>query len=205
MRSLLLFGMASAFSFCTYAQKNCDQNELNTRAGKWKESTLKGSLYQVTAKEAAEETATLNKVDGMIKSGYQPTAVVLIHSNVIGYNAAIGANWIAHPYAYSIAFKKYTCINGKEYVNGEAQVDAMASIFVYANSMEWIANIYASNISPEVEDGYVFMEDMPVLKDGVYHFNLNKNKPGMHYEAVLITKGNELPFVYVTKKKIFYY
>lgn len=201
MKSLLILTCILLVSFYLYAQKTCDQNELSSRPGKWKESKAKGSLYEVTPKEAAAEQATLNNISGMIKAGYTPQAVVAMPSNIIGYNPAIGANWIANPFAHFIPFRKYLCLQGKEYVNGEMVVDVKATLFIYANSMEWIANIYPANFSKDNENGYVYMQDMPVVKDGFYYYNLNPEAGAEPYEAVLITKDNALPFKYVSKKE----
>jgi hypothetical protein len=196
--NLLLFAVV-LISYSLSAQKNCDQNELSLRPGKYKEG-LKSPVGSIPAKESAAELATLGKIYDMIKTGYHPVGMVAIHSIIVDYNAAIGSNWIANPFACVLAMKKFTCINGKEYANGEAQVDCFGSVVIYANSMEWITNIYASGLEKENENGYVYLKDRPVEKDGIYYFKLADTKTGK-FEAAMITKNGSLPFEYVSQKE----
>ena len=197
MKISILTGGLLLFCAAIFAQKPCDPNELATRPGKWKEG-MKGSTMKVQAKDAAAEMVVMNKLNDMIKTGYKPVGLVLHHSNVIGYNDAIGSNWICHPYANSIALIDYFCENGKEKVNGENE--AQAGFFLYANSMEWIANIYGADLEKENENGYVPLLDMPTGKNGIYYFTL-KDEFKYHKTAVLITKEDVLPFSYVTRKE----
>ncbi len=197
MRIYLLIIQVLFVQACLLGQNGCDQAELSARPGKWLEGK-KGAYFAVPAKDIVAEQIVLKKIDDYIKSIYKPQGVVVTHSNIIGYNANIAANWIAHPYAYTLGFRKYLCLNGKAYVNNEPIVDPGGAVSIYVNSMEWIANIYAASIQPDNENGYLEMLDMPVFKNGYYHFVLGNNQAN---RAVLITKGGKLPFKYLTRKE----
>lgn len=136
----------------------------------------------------------------MVKAGYQPAGTVAFTNDVFGYSTASGTNRIANPFYYEVNFRKYLCSRGKEYVNGEARFNVFGSVFVITNSMERIAPITASGLNPDNKNGYVFLKDLPVEKDGIYYFVLSKEKE-TGYEAVLITKVDALPYKYLTRKE----
>jgi hypothetical protein len=200
MKTFIVSCGAIFFIVNLYAQYTCDQEELYRRPGKFKESKAKGSLYNVTTKEVTAESVVLNQIDQMIKTGYHPVGIVATVVKTYGYIPASGTNWIGNPFYYYLPLQKYLYSKGIEYVNGEAVVDVVASLFVYANRMEWIANISASGLEAKNKNGYVQLRDMPVEKDGIFYFDLN---PGTteYFEAVLITKNGKLPYQYVTRKE----
>jgi hypothetical protein len=198
MKSFVIFSSMLILYTGSFAQ-HCNQEELSKRPGKWKEKPRQGSLYDVTAKEVAAESLVLNQVDNMIRSGYHPVGTVAHVIKTYGYVPGTGANWIGNPFYYYIPLQKFRCINDKEYTDGGAVIDVTSTLFVYANSMDWVAPITASDLDADNKNGYVPLADMPIQKDGLYYFDLKK-EPDAAFEAVLITKDGSLPYKYVTRK-----
>lgn len=197
MYRFLIFAYASLIAASLSAQSPCDPNALAGLPGKWKPAG-KGSVTPLNAKDVATEKATLNSIFNMIKAGYQPVGLAIDNSDIIGFNPATGTNWVCNPYAKAFYLIDYFCEGGTARLNGENETPN--SVFIYANSMEWIANIYGCQPDEDNTRGYVYMKDMPVYRDGYYFFDLGDEKP-KHSSAILIARDGAVPFSYVTRKE----
>ena len=195
MKYLLLF-FASFFSIALTAQE-CTIETLLQKPGVWKASP-QGSQGGTTTELAAEKK-TIAAIHTMIKSKYTPKSV---EANFHGaYNPAY-PNTPANSFAYSIIPLDFYCDGNT--VKTEHETPTYFSIN---------ANIFSAEIFDllKIDEttsgmGYHFIYDMPVEKDGYWHFKtIDIPIGGVSMSGIvstwLITYSGKLPYAYVTQKE----
>lgn len=182
------------FSISTLAQ-NCNEETLLQKPGIWKESI--NGVLEVTATDLAKEKKVVGGIHAMIKSKYSPIGV---NPEFTGSYIRSESNRPGNGYGYHMLALNYYC-------DGNVLKTAHETSTAFnINANYFDAEIYDSAQGDRLlEEGFQMIKDMPIAKDGYWHFNeidagLGLGITGRSIEW-LITYDAKLPFAYVTKKE----
>lgn len=175
--------------------QNCNEAALLQKPGIWKESS--GGGTGITAADMAKEKKVVAAIHSMIKSRYTPKGVIARFNG--SYNR-LEPDMMLNTFYYSIIPLNYYCDGNVMKTADETSTDFQIS----ANTFE--VDIYDSAQGDRaLAEGFNFMHDLPVEKDGYWYFKdrdvtLGFGLPGKRSMS-LITFAGKLPFGYVTKKE----
>lgn len=171
-----------------YAFLNAQNNEFAD--GKWKLG-MKGSVNNITATELRQEKWYTDQFHKMIYANYKPKGVDVTYTDAHGYEKDEEETWFANPFYYAA------------YLVKPGSGESGTNMFIYANSLEWIAPmrcVVGKNI-PQ----FCYLNAMPVKDENGWVFNISPewdiDKDSKSFMAYLITYPDKLPYMPVSRKE----
>lgn len=188
------------------AAQDCVDASLAQLPGKWT-AGKSGSVENVSAANLVREKALAAYLLQMMKPAYSPAGGDIVYSNVYGYNAYIGKNWMADPYEYSMYFKRYRCEpypkNGITY---GPEAETPTTVYFNVNHV-WTYkggfNLWAADLPDDHYDGYLPIREWPKQEGDHYYWlieDATERYPKKEY-AWFITYDGKLPFRELTRKE----
>ena len=173
--------------------QNCKVETIAQQPGIWKDET-NGSVAGISASDLASERKTVAAIQAMMKSTYAPKGVNAIFN---GTFQRAESSAPSNAFGFSLYPMNLYCDGGT--VKAVHETSSYFSI----NANLFDAEIYET--APEDNLlGYFTMDDMPIEKDGNYHFPEKSASLGLGMTGKtrmwLITYDKKLPFAYASKK-----
>ena len=180
-------------SLNTYAQ-DCTEASILQKPGIWKEG-MKGSVSGIPVADLDKERKVVASLQNLIKSKYTPIGV---EADFNGSYDSPDAETHVNMYDFNIYFMPYYCKN-----NVIKAADETSTTFSIGSN-RFNGNIYAIPNETASSEGYYFLKNMPVQKEGYFYFEENASLGfGITGKSRnwLITLDGKLPYAYVTKKE----
>jgi hypothetical protein len=189
----ILFLYALYVSLNAYAQ-DCTETSVMQKPGVWKEG-MKGSVSGIPAADLDKERKVVASLQNLIKSKYTPIGV---EADYNGSYDRPDTDTPVNMYDFKIYFMPYYCKN-----NIIKTADETSTTFFIASN-RFDGNIYSIPDETTSSEGYYFLINKPVQKEGYFYF---EEKASLGFGITgksrnwLITLDGRLPYAYVTKKE----
>jgi hypothetical protein len=187
--SCLLFTSLNAYP------QECTETLLLQKPGVWKEG-MKGSVSGIPAADLDKEKKVVTSLHNLIKSKYTPMGV---EADFTGSYDRPDPDMPVNNYDYNVLLLNYFCEGNIIKTSHETSTTFTISINRFDGKIYETQD--QNNTSGE---GFYFLKNMPVDKDGCYYFEENANIGfGMSGKSRswLVTYDGKLPYFYVSKKE----
>jgi len=195
MKKILLIILFTA-SQALFAQP-CTQSLMAIKPGKWKAGP-QGSIRNIAATDLPKEKAFLTSLQKKLSTGFAPTGLEIHYSTV--WNKGDDRTYVADPYHLAMYLLRYLCDDSPKgfYVEYASATNVMVAV----NQLFLLEDLSAAPLAPDHFRGFLRIYSKPEKKNGAIYMGTESSDNGrIKEENWLITRGDSLPFRYLTRKE----
>lgn len=179
-----------------YAQP-CTPALMAAKPGKWKYGP-QGSIHGIAAADLPKEKAFLMALQKKLSTGFAPTGLEIHYSTV--WNKGDERTYVADPYHLAMYLLRYLCDDSPKgyYVEYASATNVMVAV----NQLFLLEDLSAAPLAPDHFRGFLRIFSKPEKKNGAIYMGTESSDNGrVKEETWLITRGDSLPFRYLTRKE----
>lgn len=195
MKLILFFFLIACCQ--TISAQPCTAEAMAAKTGKWKPGP-QGSIRNIAAADLVKEKAFLVNLQKKISSVFTPIGMEVHYSTVWSKGSEPG--YAADPYHLAMYFLRYLCDDSPKgyYV----EYSSATNVVVAVNQLFGTDDIKAVPLEADHFRDYIRLFHKPVEKDGAVYMGAELTDNGrIKEENWLITRGDSLPFRYLTRKE----
>lgn len=192
----ILFILLLINSQVLFAQP-CTSALMAVKPGKWKLGP-QGSVRKIAATDLPKEKAFLAAVQKKLSTAFVPTGLEIHYSTV--WNKGDDRTYVADPYHLGMYLLRYLCDDSPKgyYV----EYASATNVTVAVNQLFLLEDLSAAPLAPDHFRGFLRLYTKPEKKDGAVFMGTELSDNGrIKEENWLITRGDSLPFRYLTRKE----
>lgn len=193
---LILFVFLIA-GFQTLSAQPCTAEAMAAKTGKWKYGP-QGSIRNIAAADLPKEKAFLTALQKKLSTGFAPTGLDIHYSTV--WNKGDDRTYVADPYHLAMYLLRYLCDDSPKgfYV----EYSSATNVVVAVNQLFILEDLNAAPLPPDHFRGYLRVYSKPEKRNGAIYMGTESSDNGrIKEENWLITRGDSLPFRYLTRKE----
>ncbi len=175
----------------------CTPELMAAKTGKWKYGP-QGSIRNIAATDLPKEKAFLTALQKKLSTGFVPTGLEIHYSTV--WNKGDDRTYVADPYHLAMYLLRYLCDDSPKgfYV----EYASATNVVVAVNQLFLLEDLSAAPLAPDHFRGFLRIYAKPEKKNGAIYMGTTLSDNGrIKEENWLITRGDSLPFRYLTRKE----
>jgi len=179
------------------AGQKCTDETMAAKTGKWKPG-IQGSIRNIAKADLVKEKSLLLAMQKKAGLQHIPAGLEIVYST--SWNKDNTSGYLADPYSLSMYLLRYLCDDSPKgfYV----EYSSATNVVVGINQLFAMDNLYAAPLPADHFRGYLRLFKKPELKDGAIYMGTETSDNGnIKEENWLITRGDSLPFRYLSRKE----